>query len=90
MKQVRLFYYFHEQINQIKSCSKKLSKYVAAFDYIENVLIVLSVTTGGISICSFTSIAGAPVRIASASFFFTNNRNYQKITEDNKENKEKA
>ena len=76
MKQVRLFYYFHEQINQIKSCSKKLSKYVAAFDYIENVLIVLSVTTGGISICSFTSIAGAPVGIASASFFFTNNKNY--------------
>ena len=24
--------YFHQEINQIKSCSKKLSKYVAAFD----------------------------------------------------------
>ena len=24
--------YFYEEINQIKSCSKKLSKYVAAFD----------------------------------------------------------
>ena len=69
MKQVRLFYYFHEQINQIKSCSKKLSKYVAAFPYIDNILIVLSVTTGGISICSFTSIAGAPVGIVSASLF---------------------
>ena len=40
--------YFHEEINQRKSCSKKLSKYVAAFDYIDKVLIVLSATTGGV------------------------------------------
>ena len=60
--------YFHEEINQRKSCSKKLSKYVAAFDYIDKILIVLSATTGGVSICSFTSIVGAPVGSASASF----------------------
>ena len=48
--------YFHEEINQRKSCSKKLSKYVAAFDYIDKILIVLSATTGGVSICLFTSI----------------------------------
>ena len=60
--------YFIEEINQRKSWSKKLSKYVAAFDYIDNILIVLSATTGGVSICSFTSIVGAPVGIASASF----------------------
>ena len=60
--------YFIEEINQRKSCSKKLSKYVAVFDYIDKILIVLSATTGGVSICSFTSIAGAPVGIASASF----------------------
>ena len=60
--------YFHEEINQSKSCSKKLSKYVAAFDYIDKILIVLSATTGGVSIISFTSIIGAPVGIASASF----------------------
>ena len=59
--------YFHEEINQRKSCSKKLSKYVAAFDYIDKILIVLSATTGGVSIISFTSIIGAPVGIASAS-----------------------
>ena len=34
--------YFHEEINQRKSCSKKLSKYVAVFDYIDQALIVLS------------------------------------------------
>ena len=60
--------YFHDQISQRKSCSKKLSKYVAAFDYIDKVLIVLSATSGGVSIISFTSIVGAPVGIASASF----------------------
>ena len=50
---------FHQEINQIKLFGKRLSKYV---------LIVLSVTTGGLTIISFTSVAGAPVGIASASF----------------------
>ena len=50
---------FHQEINQIKLFGKRLSKYV---------LIVLSVTTGGVTIISFTSVAGAPVGIASASF----------------------
>ena len=59
---------FHEKINQRKSCSKKLNKYVAAFDYIGKVLIVLSTTSGGVSICSFMSVVGAPVGIASVSF----------------------
>ena len=45
-----------------------MSKYVTAFDYIDMTLIVLSATTGGVSIISFTSIVGAPVGIASASF----------------------
>ena len=43
-------------------------KYVTAFDYIDKILIVLSATTGGVSIISFTSIIGAPVGIASAIF----------------------
>ena len=60
--------YFHQEINQRKSCSKKLNKYVTAFDYIDKILIVLSATTSGASIISFTSIVGAPVGIASASF----------------------
>ena len=71
--------YFHQEINQRKSCSKKLSKYVAVFDYIDQALIVLSATSGGVSIISFTSIVGAPVGIALASkpyfIFFSNIRN---------------
>ena len=60
--------YFYQEINQRKSCSKKLSKYVAAFDYIDKILIALSATSGGVSIISFTSVVGASVGIASASF----------------------
>ena len=60
--------YFIKEINQRKSCSQKSSKYVTTFDYIDKVLIVLSATTGGVSIISFTSVIGAPVGIVSASF----------------------
>ena len=60
--------YFHQEINQRKLCFKKLSKYVTAFDYIDKILIVLSATTGWVSIISFTSNVGAPVGIASAGF----------------------
>ena len=65
--------YFIEEINQRKSCSKKLTKYVAVFDYIDQTLIVLSATSGGVSIISFTGIVGAPVAIASArlTLFFS-------------------
>ena len=59
--------YFYQEINQRKSCSKKLNKYVTTFDYPDKILIILSVTSSGVSIISFTSIIGAPVGIASAS-----------------------
>ena len=59
--------YFYQEINQRKSCSRKLNKYVTAFDYIDKILIILSATSSRVSIISFTSIAGAPVGIESAS-----------------------
>ena len=59
--------YIIQEISQEKSCCKKLSKHVTIFDYIDNILIVLSTTTGGISIISFASIIGTPAEIASAS-----------------------
>ena len=59
---------FINNINQQNEYSKKLSKYVTSFDYIDEILIVLSATTGGISIISFTTTIGAPVGIISASF----------------------
>ena len=60
--------YFHQEINQRKLCSKKLSKYVTTFDYIDKILIVLSATSSGVCIISSASVVGAPVGIASASF----------------------
>ena len=60
--------HFINENNERKLCSKKLSKYVTTFDYIDKILIALSATTGGISIISFTSIIGVPAGIASASF----------------------
>ena len=59
-------------INKIKdyfnSMSKKLSKYIVDFDYINKTLIIFSATSGGISIISFSSVIGIPAGIASARF----------------------
>ena len=63
--------YFHQEINQRKLCSKRLRKYVTAFDYIDKILIVLSATSSGVCIISSASVVGAPVGIASASFTLT-------------------
>ena len=60
--------YFNSEINQRKWRSKKLSKYVTAFDYIDKILIVLSATTGGVCISSHATVVGAPVGIGSAGF----------------------
>ena len=61
--------YFNAEIQQRKMMSKKLSKYIVAFDYFDKTLIVLSATKDGrISIISFVSVIGAPTRTASASF----------------------
>ena len=51
-----------------KTCSKKLNKYDAVFDYIDKVLIVLSATSGGVCIISTVSVVGATVGIAGGSF----------------------
>ena len=37
--------YFNSEINPRKLCSKKLNKYVTAFDYIDKILIVVSAAT---------------------------------------------
>ena len=47
--------------------SKRLSKYIASFDYFDRSLIVLSATSGSSSIASFSTVIGAPVERASAS-----------------------
>ena len=67
------------RINKIKDCfvteikerellRKRLSKYIASFDYFVRSLIVFSVATGTISIASFAAVVAAPVGVVSASF----------------------
>ena len=48
--------------------SKRLSKYIASFDYFDKSLIVLSVTTGSIFTASFATVIEAPVGMISASY----------------------
>ena len=47
--------------------SKTLSKYIASFGYFDKPLIVLSATSGSISIASVAAVIGIPVGVVSAS-----------------------
>ena len=60
--------YFVAEIKERKLMTKRLSKYIASFDYFNKSLIALSVTTSRISITSFATVIGAPVVIISVSF----------------------
>ena len=71
--------------------------YVTVFNYIDKILIVLSATSGGVSIMSFLSAIGAPAGIASVSFILIFSlktgiviTRKKKITRYNKKEKEKA
>ena len=59
--------YFIAEIKERELMSKRLSKYIASFDYFDKSLIVLSVATGSISIASFATVIGAPAGIIGAS-----------------------
>ena len=45
-----------------------MSRYVTVFDYVDKIFIVLSATTSGVSIISFTNTIDNSVGIISASF----------------------
>ena len=59
--------YFVAEIKERELMSKRLSKYIASFDDFDKSLIVLSVTTGSISLASFATVIGALVVIMSTS-----------------------
>ena len=59
--------YFIAEIKERELMSKKLSKCISFFEYFDESLIVLSVTSGSVSIASFLTVIGAPIGIASAS-----------------------
>ena len=60
--------YFVAEIKERELMCKRLSKYIASFDYFDKSIIVLSVTTGSISTASFATVTGAPVGMVSTSF----------------------
>ena len=60
--------YFVAEIKQRELIKERLCKCIASFHYFDKSLIVLSATTGSISIASFATVIGAPVGIVSASF----------------------
>ena len=62
--------YFNQQINQRKSCSKKLSKYATTFGYIDKILIVLNAASVGDFIITSVEVVRAPVGIASFNLIF--------------------
>ena len=60
--------YFIAEIKERELMSKRLTKYIASFDYFDKSLIILPVATGSISMASFATVIGAPVGMMSASF----------------------
>ena len=60
--------YFNSEIQERKIMSKKLGKYIAAFDCFDKALIVLSATSGAVSLISFAIVIGAPAGITSTSY----------------------
>ena len=60
--------YFINEINQKGSYSQKLNKYITYFDYVDKIFVVLSATSGRVSIISFKGAIGGPVGIASVTF----------------------
>ena len=63
--------YFVAEIKKRELMTKRLSKYIASFDYFDNSLRILSITTGSISIASFPTVIKASVGIVSASLAFS-------------------
>ena len=60
--------YLVPEIKERDLMSKRLSKYIASFDYFDKSLIVLSAANHIISMASFSTVIGAPVEIVNAIF----------------------
>ena len=55
-------------LKRLELMSKRLSKYIASFNYFVKLLFVLCATSGSVSIASFATVIETPVAIVSASF----------------------
>ena len=59
--------YLNSEIKERKDIIKKISKYIVAFDYADEVFITLSASLGTLSIASYAKVVGIPAGIAGAS-----------------------
>ena len=59
--------YFITEIKERELVSKKPSKYISFFDYFDKSIIVLSITSGSVSIASFATVIDVVIGITSAS-----------------------
>ena len=72
--------YFIAEIKERELMSKRISKYIASFDYFDKSWIVLSVATGSISIASFATVIGVPgMMSASCSLAFSITAGFAKM-----------
>ena len=78
--------YFIAEIREREIISKTLSQYIAAFHYVDKTLLVLSAISGGVSIASFATVAGATV--ASLGLVFLLEMEFQKHSKKEKKDKE--
>ena len=66
----KIKYHFMVEIHEGETISKTLSKNIAAFDYFDNILLVLSAASGSVSFASSASVIGEPIGMTSANFNF--------------------
>ena len=59
--------YLNSEIKERKDITKKISKYIVAFDYADKLFITLSASFGTLSIASYATVVGIPAGIAGAS-----------------------
>ena len=59
--------YLIEEINQNRLMSKKQKQGCRVFNYIEHLLIIISTTSGCVSISAFASLVGTPIGITSSA-----------------------
>ena len=59
--------YFITEIKERELMSKNLSRYISFFDYFDKSLVVLSVTSGSVSIASFATVIGITIGLTGAS-----------------------
>ena len=84
--------YFEFEIKEREALIKKMSKYTAALDYADKILIVLSATSGGISIISFTNVIRNLAGVISASLalvFSLTTRIMKKLLKETRKEKKK-